>query len=457
MKFAVPSTCGSLFYQYFAAVSGSMGIISSEMHFGWPSPSLPVLTNGSYHIHATGEEASWIAVAIFPGIAVGAILAYLLANTFGRKTLILLSSLPLFTGWIAIALARSKAVLFTARLCAGIGSGISFTMVPMYLGEISETQVRGSISSICPLSVVVGILLINVLGIYFPIDTAAYLSCVLPLVMSLLFVWMPESPEFLMLQRRYDEARRSFAFFRHQPVEFQTCCESFDGRERNANTIGALRRATTKKALVIAVALRGIQQLSGSTAIIFYCKSIFLEMDEILSADAATILYFCLQFVFSLISSLIVDVVGRRSLFLVSLCGTAVTLLAFGTILYVRSSGYVGNYALVTLLLANVIFFNIGVRNIPLLVISEIFTPDVKPLALCFLTLYYGSLAVIVAKSFHLITTYVAGYIPFLIFGMFSTAGFVLAYCFLPETSGKSFDDIQKILSNEKSAEQGKC
>jgi len=85
------------------------------MHFGWPSPALPILTNGTYFFSISSNEASWLAVAIFPGIVTGAILSSLLGDNFGRKKMILSTAFPLFASWLILGLARNDVFVFFAR------------------------------------------------------------------------------------------------------------------------------------------------------------------------------------------------------------------------------------------------------------------------------------------------------------------------------------------------------
>lgn len=122
---------------------GTLCILSSEMHFGWTSPSLPHLTGGTYKFRITDDEASWIAVMLLAGTVAGALIAGKLTDVLGRKKVILMTAIPLFIGWIMIGLAESPVMLYVARFISGVSSGLSFSTIPMYLGEIAEPRIRG--------------------------------------------------------------------------------------------------------------------------------------------------------------------------------------------------------------------------------------------------------------------------------------------------------------------------
>nr|CAI5852443.1 unnamed protein product [Callosobruchus analis] len=113
------------------------------MHFGWSSPSLPILTSGQYFFTISPDEASWLAVLLLAGTVVGAFLAGSSANILGRKKMVLLTAVPLLAGWLMIALATNVRVLYAARFIAGLSNGLCFSTVPMYLGEVSEPDIRG--------------------------------------------------------------------------------------------------------------------------------------------------------------------------------------------------------------------------------------------------------------------------------------------------------------------------
>lgn len=113
------------------------------MHFGWTSPSLPHLTSGTYKFLITNDEASWVAATLLAGTIVGALIAGKLTDILGRKKVILITSFPLLFGWLIIGFAENAAMLYIARFVSGLSSGLSFSTVPMYLGEIAEPGIRG--------------------------------------------------------------------------------------------------------------------------------------------------------------------------------------------------------------------------------------------------------------------------------------------------------------------------
>ncbi|CAH1155582.1 unnamed protein product [Phaedon cochleariae] len=442
---------GPRIYQYLAAVTGTLSILSSEMHFGWTSPSLPILTKGLYKFRISGHEASWLAVILLAGTVLGAIIAAKLTDVLGRRKVILLTALPLLLGWIMIGLAKSVTVLFIARFIAGVSSGLSFSTVPMYLGEIAEPQIRGMLASLCSVCVVIGILLINILGNYLPIDTTAYIGCIFPIVLFISFFWMPESPSFLLRNNRFEEAAKSIETLRgKEEADKELKRLQQDLVEDN----GATHRFTdlftdkvNRRAAFIAYGLRSIQQFCGATAITFYCKTIFQEEEDILAANTSTILYFGLQLIIAIFATFIVDITGRKPLLILSITGTVLTLFLMSAYFFLKEkTDYdLDNFTYLPLivLFLNVSFLSIGIRNIPLLMMGELFSPDIKSIALCFGTIYYSIVALLTAKMFYLTTDAFGMYVPFLIFGILTLSSLFFVIFFVPETKGMRLKDIQ--------------
>ncbi|KAJ8924978.1 hypothetical protein NQ315_001143, partial [Exocentrus adspersus] len=447
--------CNESVFRILYHFPATLSILSSEMHFGWTSPSLPILIRGGYKFRITAEEASWLAVILLAGTIFGAVFTGCLADVLGRKKLILFTALPLFAAWLAIALAESVEVLYAARFTAGLSSGISISAVPMYLGEIAEPDVRGMLASMCPVCVVFGVLLINILGNYLDIVHTAFVSSIFPVVLFATFAWMPESPSFLLLKQRKEQARETLVTLRGKDngeAELKRLEEVFEPKK--ATVLDLFLKSTNRKAAVVAYGLRTVQQFCGTTALTFYCKTIFEQADDLISANVGTIVYFSLQLVVAFLASFIVDIFGRRPLLIISLLGCSSTLFLLSFYIYVKdcTSYDIDLYTFVPViaLLLNVTFISIGIRNIPLLMMGEMFSTDIKPVALCVGTIFYSIVATLSAKLFYLTNEMLGMYVPFLIFALLSLVSVVFVVFCVPETKGKTLEDIQNELEGSK-------
>lgn len=197
--------------------------------------------------------------------------------------------------------------------------------------------------------------------------------------------------------------------------------------------------------------LRGVQQLTGTTVIIFYCKTIFKEAGGF-SPSLSTIIYFSVQLVLSAVSSFIVDFCGRKPLLIISTIGTALALLANAIYLYLQKIGIDTtefNFVPLIALLCFVITFSIGLQTIPLLVMGEIFPTNVKAFALCSMDIYYSVVVTCTSKFFHY-TKDIGMHVPFFVFTGFCFLGLIFIIFYVPETKGKTLEDIQAELQGKK-------
>lgn len=143
-----------------------------------------------------------------------------------------------------------------------MADGVAFTVVPMYIGEIAEPKVRGMLGSSCSVMWIVGFLVINIIGSYLSITMTAIVSSILPVISFFTFMWMPESPYFLLMQNKTEEAKKSLRKFRKRnDVE-----EEIERMQSNLKTsdsstgrfLDLLTVKSNRKAVIIVAGLRGL-------------------------------------------------------------------------------------------------------------------------------------------------------------------------------------------------------
>lgn len=426
------------------------------MHYGWTSPSLPILTSGNYTFTITNDQASWLVIVPLFGAILGSFFTAILVDIWGRKKLIIFSAIPFIFTWCFIAWASSPILMFIARFLAGLVDGLSFTAVPMYLGEIAAPKSRGLIASICPVCITLGILLINILGSYFTIKSTAYAGTVVPFLLLVTFIWMPESPYFLLMTGNVEEARRSLQVLRSSEdvlSELVRITKAVEEQNKSKWT-DLLTVKSNRKAVLVAFGLRGVQQLSGTTAIIFYCKKIFEESSDFISPTFATIIYFSVQLVLSAVASVVVDLSGRRPLLITSTTGTALALFINATYLYLKNCTDLDvspiNFVPIIALLGLVVVFSAGLQTIPLVLMGEVFPTNVKAVALCAADIYYSVIVAVISKLFHWTNNEFGLHVSFYGFSVCCLLGLVFILICVPETKGKTLEDIQAELRGSK-------
>nr|XP_023020581.1 uncharacterized protein LOC111509119 [Leptinotarsa decemlineata] len=454
--------------QYLAAASGNLAIVSDGMHYGWPSPTLPqILNNTNSTLCISNEEGLWMAVMPLIGAVTGALAAANIVDYFGRKVTILATAVPFFAAWMMVAAATSTLWLHIARFIAGAADGVTFTVVPMYIGEISDAKVRGMLGSSCSVMWIAGFLIINIIGSYLSITNTALVSSVVPVLAFVTFMWMPESPYYLIMKNRIVDAKESLSKFRRADVvdeELQRMRISIQSKTNTKNTARFLDLflvRSNRKAVFIVAGLRGFQQFSGTTAITFYAQPIFKEAGDDISPHHASMIYFSVQLLVTIVSSSIVDKAGRKPLLLISMAGSALALFLEGVYFFMKNQTDIDissfSWVPVAVLIAFVIIFSLGMQSIPILMLGELFPTTVKAYALCLADVYYSIVATIASKFLQVMKDTYGMHVAFFGFSIFSVLGLVfIAFC-VPETKGKNLEEIQEFLKGRSTHDHSKC
>lgn len=127
--------------------SGSVLIIDCGLHEGWSTPTIPKF-NGEDPLKVTSDEIVWIVNLLYVGVGIGSLVPFVLMDNIGRKGTLLVTTIPKIVSWIFIGFSTSVPLIYVGRILAGIGCGITYAVMPMYLGEISSKQTRGPLGTI---------------------------------------------------------------------------------------------------------------------------------------------------------------------------------------------------------------------------------------------------------------------------------------------------------------------
>ncbi|XP_076863681.1 solute carrier family 2 member 13b isoform X2 [Brachyhypopomus gauderio] len=334
---AVFSALGGFLFGYdTGVVSGAMLLLKKEMN-----------------LNALWQEllvSSTVGAAAFSSLAGG-----YLNGTFGRKACILLASCIFSGGGIILSAAPNKEVLLVGRLTVGLGIGIASMTVPVYIAEVSPPHLRGQLVTINTLFITGGQFIASVVDGAF-----SYLShvgwrymlglSVVPAVLQFLgFLFLPESPRWLLQKGRAQQARRVLVKIRateNVEEEYDSIKRIIEEEEKEARGGPVLWRILTsgpaRRALFVGCGLQMFQQLSGINTVMYYSATI-LQMsgvrDDKMAIWLSAVTAFT-NFLFTLMGVWLVERVGRRKLTLGSIIGTSGSLfvLAVGFLLSAQGS-----------------------------------------------------------------------------------------------------------------------
>lgn len=297
----------------------------SGMNLGWTSPVLPTLTsNQTSFIRpalVTSEPAhSWITSLMPLGAILGAVPSGKAADWIGRKLAIGITSIPFLICWVLMLVApmievRSTIIwiLCVARFIGGVGAGAACVLVPVYIGEVAEPSIRGTLGTFFPIFFSLGIVFSYVAGSYLSYNAFNGSCCGLlaPFLVSVV-VFLPESPSWLVQHGRKNDACRVLRSLRGPQYDVsQEIAELLEESEQLQIKEGGFRdlfgTKAGRKAIGTCMGLMLFQQMCGIDAVLFYTVEIFEQAKSSIDPNVATIIIGIIEVIMGLIVAVTID------------------------------------------------------------------------------------------------------------------------------------------------------
>ncbi|XP_003493587.1 facilitated trehalose transporter Tret1-like [Bombus vosnesenskii] len=439
--------------QWLATCTLSLAVIGSGLANGWASPYLAQLTSTEANtpLKLTDTEASWVASLLNLGRLAGALLSALCQEYIGRKKVLLLGGVPLTASWIFSICATSVMWLYISRFCSGIGSGMMWAALSLYLSEIANPKIRGSLISMNVNASSVGMFLGNAMGPYLSMEMFGYVSLVPSILFMILFSLIPESPYHYLLHGNIDKAEASLKWFRRESdvkAEMRDLQEFVDGAETNIflKLKEFLMPSNLKKPLVI-IGVYVFSYVSGHSALSSYAEIILIKSRIAVKPSlVVTILGFS-TIVAGLASMFLVDKFGRKCFLIMSGIGTSMSLALLGLHFHLLSLEYDPN-SLTWLPIVALLTFNLsmscGLQPIPSTLLGEMFTANMKNMASLFVSSSNALLSFASAKSYQPFLDLVGDKFVYWTYSICVLFSAPYVYFLIPETSGKSLIEIQR-------------
>ncbi|XP_022917228.2 facilitated trehalose transporter Tret1-like [Onthophagus taurus] len=428
--------------------------------FAWTSPAIPKLkTPNEYnpldHV-LTSEEESWLASLMPLGAATSTFISGYAADKIGRKSTLFFSSLITTIGILLSIIATGIRYLYLSRFFSGLGAGTVFTVIPVFVGEISEINNRGILGCVMVLAITLGIVCTYIIGPIISLIDLSYLQLSVSMTFSVFLIMIvPESPYFYVQKDKYNNAYSSLRKLRvcdndRIVNEFEEIRKSVQVSLESPISLGdILKRTELFRGIIITCSLVMFQQLSGVNVILFFLHSIFKETGSTISPDSSAITIGIVQALACTITSIFVDRLGRKILMLISCIGGSLSLTSFGIYFYLKETNH-NVTSIYWLPILSIVFFmiaySLGLGPIPFVVLSEIFPTGVRFLA--------STITIFVCLLFTFCTTtffprlieFIGMAYTFWMLAVFCFIGATFVFGFLPETKGKTFQEIQEIL-----------
>lgn len=433
-----------------------MSGISFGVNNSWSSPYLPYLLSNSSSIPTTNFEGTWCAVAPLCGCVFGALLGANIADRLGRKKSVLLLAPITILAFIGMAFVRSIWHLSALRFAIGVTEGSMFTVLPLYLGEISDPEIRGFTTSLLCIFYFVGCLTINSLGPFVTIYYSSLIVSIVPAIHFLTFAFMPESPYYYVKIQKYNDAENSLKKFKscnnvQKELDYLKEARATENKQiTEVKFINLFTIPSNRKACFIYLFVLIPSRTSGKVPIMLFTTTIFQESGSTINATLSVIIYSIIEVVVVIVGGLVIDKLGKRPIMLTSAFGCAVTTFGLGIYFWFKESGssiigYLYWLPILSVVL-HTISHNIGFGYCGMSYVSELFPMNVKCKAACLAEICSVLIGITIAQFFQIVYFNFGMSIPFLCFAISGGLGSILLYKKLPETKGKTLEEIQEFL-----------
>ncbi|KAL1491910.1 hypothetical protein ABEB36_012431 [Hypothenemus hampei] len=444
--------------QIIAIIVACIPGLSSALLFSWPSPFLLVLTNDKSRYNISENEATLIPIFLPIGMSISSMLFFRLPDKIGRKYTLLLLSIPQGAFWIITIFARDIYSIYVSRFICGIADGIMYAALPTYIGEVASPKIRGTWGNGQTCSFNFGFLLINILGSYFTIQQTAYICLTLPSLSAILFLWMPESPYYYLMKGQDGNARTTLRWLTRKGDIESDFVQLKRDVERQISETGKWRDlykiTSNRKAIFCSVFLRFAQQFAGIAVFETYIQYIFdKSMSESFTPQMSAIIFSALLWIVMSGFSVVLDKMGRRKAFIWSSFSCAIVLLAECLYFYFEESATHLKINLqwfpLTAFIIYVITYSAGIGLLPSLMASELFSASIKGKGLAVTNFLLGVIVTSTALIFQYLTATVGLYSPFAVFSALTFTSFAVSFFIVPETKGKTLEEIQQGLKKD--------
>ena len=389
--------------------------------------------------------------SIMIGCLAGSIFAGSLSDKYGRKKMMIVAAVLFMISSLGCSLSLSLWLFIVSRIIGGVAIGTVSVLGPTYISEIAPKDRRGALVSNNQLAIVIGILvayvidyaLVNLPNAWRYMMGVPFVFSVVNLI--LLNISFPESPRWLAKVGKSNEAYKileKIGGTDYADNELRSISSSMTNPDSDKNVhIRELFRGKLAYIVLLGTLLAAFQQITGINAIVNYAPTIFQQTG--VGGDTAllqSIIVGFVNFVFTIVAVRLVDKLGRKTLLLWGAAGMTISLL-YLTLTFAFNS--TNSFGVLISLLTYIAFFAASLAPVMWVVTSEMYPTRYRGVAMSFSTAVSWACALLVVQFFPWLLNNLGGMVSFGIFAGFSLIAFIFIKIYIPETKGKSLEQIE--------------
>ena len=421
-----------------------------------------------FDISDNPAQQAWAMSSAILGCLLGATTAGMMADRFGRKPLLVISAAIFLLSAYTTGAFSDYTGFIAARFIGGVAIGIASALSPMYIAEVAPAQIRGKLVTLNQMTIVLGILAAQIVNMLIAepmpegITTAGiadtwngqlgwrwmFWAEAFPAALFLIMAcFIPESPRWLTLVGRVERAESVFFRIGGKAYAAESIAQVREARENNERTgLRALFSHKYTPILVLGIIIAVFQQWCGTNVIFNYAQEIFQGAGFAIDGMFLNIVITGVaNVVFTIVAIYTVDRWGRRKLMLFGAAGLGAIYIILGTCYFFKVSGIL----MVVCVVAAIACYAMSLGPITWVLLAELFPNKIRAAAMgvCTFALWLGCFTL--TYTFPLLNAGLGSFGTFWLYAAICIAGFIYLRSRLPETKGKSLEQLEKELVKE--------
>jgi SP family arabinose:H+ symporter-like MFS transporter len=418
-----------------------------------------------FRITNSAALQGWAMSCALIGCLAGAILSGGLSDRLGRKKLLILSAGLFVAASLGTGAAMSFITFILFRILGGIGIGLASNLSPMYIAEITPGSVRGRFVSINQLTIVIGILAAQLINwrIAQPVPSGAtttdimgswngqmgwrwmFYACTIPAGLFFILMWfVPESPRWLaknsMNHPKVLKILSKAGGYDYAVSELNSIEETLRTKSEKTN-LRLLKQPGVSRLLILGIVIAVFQQWCGINVIFNYAQEIFTSAGYSVSDILFNIVITgSVNLIFTLIGMFTVDKLGRKVLMLLGSGGLAGIFAVIGGMYFFQLQGL----PLLIMVVIAIACYAMSLAPVTWVILSEIFPNRIRGTAMSIATFALWAACFVLTYTFPLLNQLLKASGTFWLYGTICLFGFWFILKKLPETKGKSLEEIER-------------
>ncbi|XP_066251796.1 facilitated trehalose transporter Tret1-like [Euwallacea similis] len=460
--------------QIILALLANFSNISPGMNIGFSAVAIPYLH------HLTLNQISWFASIASLATPIGCMASGPIADRFGRRWAIGVVNATTLIGWSILATAyyvtdHQYKILLLGRFMTGLAAGLCGTPAAIYMAEVASSELRSVFTTWVSLFYAIGIFFVYVLGLILQSNwgTICLIAATFPIFgMTFLLLFIPESPPWLVTKRRFDEAQKNLC----RLYGTKTCNDEVNaelqGLIKHSKPKDRLQKSTLPRQIVkkvkmlmkrnflkpylLVLTFFFFQQFTGIFVIMFYAIDIVKAAKIELDSYITIVIIALVRVVGMVLLSFISKHIGRRPLSLTSGVGITLSMIGLGSYIVAIQNGSITaekqsslSFIPVLLLIFYFVISTIGFYPLPFALCSEVYPRNIRGTAAGISTATNFLFNFVIVKLYPTMEAGLSAYGVFYFYGAMGLLGTIFVFFCLPETRGKSLEEIQEFFGNK--------